>query len=202
MYERAMAELVLTERQRISEKLRMVRLEAIERTMAHVHSEALDRGDDNNEAGAALVAGVAAALLDRDEAIDWLMRAIAVAARDQHFEFLWKAHLNLAQIALVSSGLRAGAELHAQEAERILRRDLDRRTSHLGEHRLALMALPLAQLHRIWRARRAARAEKLRRDYAAIEAYIGTDGALDTGRRSASPIVHVSRGDADYFLIS
>jgi tetratricopeptide (TPR) repeat protein len=201
-YERAMAELVLTERQRISEKLRMARLETIERTMSDIYSEALDRGDDNNEAGAALVAGVAAALLDRDEAIDWLMRAIAVAARDQHFEFLWKAHLNLAQIALVSSRLRAGAELHAQEAERIIRRDLDRRTSRIGEHRLALMGLPLTQLHRIWQDRRAARAERLRRDYAAIDEYIRSDGSLDAGRRSASPIVHVSHGDADYFLIS
>jgi tetratricopeptide (TPR) repeat protein len=194
-YERGMAELLMLERSGGVHR-HLSAIETLARRMERVHEISRHHGFTNEEGGAALVAGVCMALLGCAEAAEWFMRVITVAGRDSHYEFLWKAHLNLAQLCLDKQEFFPAADLHAQEAERILRMDLNRRSDTTLPHRLALLALPLAQLHRVWVKRDVDRARQLRVDFPIAE------GFVTRKRRNEAGIVHVSRGESDFFLIS
>jgi tetratricopeptide (TPR) repeat protein len=118
---------------------------------------------------AALVAGACSAVLQQwPQAARWWMKAVDIGMRDEHDEFLWKSHVNLAQLLTDSPNPNAGAaELHAQEAERLIRVDLERRGSDDARRR-SFYAGPLLQIHRVWQELDAERAERLSSDFPEI----------------------------------
>jgi hypothetical protein len=200
-FQRAIAELLATARGRGDLAARARELAADAQA---VHVNALREGYVHEQGGASLVAGVCCAIGEEPEAARWLMHSIRVSHTSHLLEFLWKAHLNLGQLCLeLPPQAREGAGQHAEAAQRILTADLERRSREDDRrHRRALYLLPLAQLARVWDALDDARGGGVRAEFPEVRAFFGPGGALRPDRHHAGQVLHATRGESDYFLLS
>jgi hypothetical protein len=158
----------------------------------------------NEESGAAIILGACCAVLRRRVALSWFSRTVAAAHRAGQLEFLWKAHLDLAQFCLTQEKtLWEGAGLHAQEAQRLIYLDLSRRRPEARLLREDFYMLALAQLTRIWSTLQDPRAHNLMRDYPRV-ADLFHDGLRDLreDRHARIQPLHISEGYNDYFMMN
>lgn len=203
-YQRAMAELVrLAGGGRRPTRGGTARLRELHAELEAVHTCSRRDGYVHEEAGAALMAGACSGLLGSGGAPAWFMHAIAVSARATLMEFAWKAHLNLAQLCLDGNlRVREGAGQHAEQAERMIRDDLERRRRDEDRrYRLALYELPMAQLARVWRHLGDRRASDLLDEFPHVNRLFH-GGEICPDRHERQQVLHVTRGPADLFLMS
>jgi hypothetical protein len=148
----------------------------------------------------ALVAGSCCAL-DRDleDAHHWFKLVITTAMRTSAYEEIWKGRLNLSQICLELE-LPAEAKVHAMEAAETLLVGLDTGSWTKRESRRTMLTWPLLQC-----IRAAPEMEKRLSPYLNC----GVDVAREqwqqrppavTRSGQAAQVLHVRRGDSDYYL--
>jgi hypothetical protein len=200
-FQRAMAELLWASRTGSGVRARARELAG---ELQAIYLTATREGYVHEQGGSALVAGVCCAVGEEPEAVSWFMRAIRTAHASYLREFLWKAHLNLAQLCLeLPAGSREGAGQHAEQAQRIMEGDLARRVAPDDlRHRRALYLLPFAQLARIWSHLGDERAGAVRAGYPEVNEFFTPDGTLRPERHRRGQVLHATRGESDYFLIS
>jgi len=171
--------------------------------LEEIYVKARREGYIHEEVGTALLVGVCHALLSSSEAIRWFKRSVSSAHRAGILEFLWKAHLNLAQVCLAQDqSLWEGAGLHAQQAQKLIDLDLSRRRDLNYVKRTYYYRLPMAQLTRIWRTLNDSRGCALVAKYPELEAFFDTNTSLIGQRHDRRQPLHVTNGDCDFFMMS
>ena len=151
---------------------------------------------------AALVCGAAAGYLcDLEEAHHWFRAAANIAVQSGLEEEIWKSRLNLAQTAFELRRVEEAA-LNAEEAADVILRGLMTGRPANREARRSLMALPLAHIVRIAGPHVIAGAVR--------EGFV-QESLLPLGDwpnrpefrgRASQQVLHVRRGDYDYFLMN
>ncbi|HEX2207695.1 MAG TPA: AAA family ATPase [Longimicrobium sp.] len=200
-FQRAIAELLWASRTGAGVR---TRARELAEELQAIYLTATREGYVHEQGGTALVAGVCCAVGEEPEAVSWFMRAIRTAHASYLREFLWKAHLNLAQLCLeLPSVSREGAGQHAEQAQRILESDLAQRVAPDDlRHRRALYLLPFAQLARIWDVLGDERAGGVRAGYPEVNGFFTPEGTLRPERHRRGQVLHATRGESDYFLLS
>jgi len=200
-YQKIIAELVGGQRQSAQDCLSCAQKNIA--LLEEVYMKARREGYVNEEVGSALLAGVCHGLLENSEAIRWFRRSISAAHRAGLLEFLWKGHLNLAQVCVAKDESEwEGAGLHAQQAQNLIDLDLSRRTGARRNTRVQYYILPLAQLMRIWTILGDERGPELANCYPEAIHARGASTKLagkHSGRRQP---LYVSSLDKDFFLMN
>jgi tetratricopeptide (TPR) repeat protein len=108
------------------------------------------QGFINEQGGSSLVIGTCFALLESHEAIHWFKTCISTSLRFGMLEFLWKAHVNMAQLCTEDfiNQLDA-AGLHAFQALELIENDLSQKEGIYHEFRYNLFLLPLDRILKI-----------------------------------------------------
>ena len=178
-------------------------------TIKHIREEAMEvysrcqKQNTKYEATlSALVCGAASALLgDLSKAHQWFRDAAALSTQSALGDEIWKARLNLAQVAL-EMGERHEAKLHAGEALEGILSGLTKGDPANRAARRALMGIPLAHVARI--AGPNVLQQPIRAgivDAAAVRHSPWETRPLSWGR-GPQQVLHVRRGDYDYFLMN
>ena len=150
---------------------------------------------------AALVAGSASAWLgELNESHVWFRSAAAMSVQARLDDEAWKSRLNLAQVAF-QGGMRTEIEINAREAVKIIRKGLDVNPAMRAARR-SLMALPLLHALRM----QAVRPAEVRAYVDATPMQWLSDWSRRppflAPRRQPQQVLHVRRGDYDYFLLN
>lgn len=200
-FQRAMAELLASTRNAAGLQ---ARARELAEELQAIYLNSVREGYVHEQGGASLVAGVCCAIGEEPEAVSWFMRAIRTSHTSYLREFLWKAHLNLAQLCLeLPPAGREGAGQHAEQAQRILEEDLVLRAEDDDRrHRRSLYLLPLAQLVRVWDALGDERAGSVRASFPDVRSFFTAGSVLRPDRHRRGQVLHATRGESDYFLIS
>lgn len=151
---------------------------------------------------AALVAGAASAYLrELAAAHEWFRNAAELATQACLGDEIWKSRLNLAQVGF-EMGEREEARLNAREALDGILDGLRKGESTNRLARRALMALPLAHVARILDA--SALQDGIREGVIDAEAtrFSNWKRRPPSQGRGPQQVLHVRRGDNDYFLMN
>lgn len=156
------------------------------------------------ECGSALAIGGFYAVIGKLEAKSWLKKLIEIAQNYNVLNYLWRAHLNLAQFCLDNKISEEGAGHHAQHAQQILDNDLTRRKGIDFEKRVNFYKLPLLQLIRIWRNLKDNRADLITNSFPHLKDYFEKNDPykLVEFRQAPEQIISLQNGQSNYFLTS
>ena len=83
-------------------------------------------GFKQEQVAAGLMTAISLSLLDQAAAVRWYMETIEISFQSNNLEWLWRAHLNLAQFLMKDEGGEA-CLFHANRALQLLLSDLERR---------------------------------------------------------------------------
>jgi tetratricopeptide (TPR) repeat protein len=151
---------------------------------------------------AALVCGAAAGYLrELEEAHHWFRIAATISVQSSLKEEIWKARLNLAQIAL-EMGKTDEAVLHAEEAADIILEGLMAGRREHRKQRRSLMQLPIAHVVNIAGTqiiRSALRSGLVPDPYPTLLKWDERPHFCD---RASQQVLHVRRDQYDYFLMN
>jgi tetratricopeptide (TPR) repeat protein len=107
-------------------------------------------GFKQEQVAAGLMMAICLSLLDKATAVRWYMETIEVSFQSNNLEWLWRAHLNLAQYLLRHGDSESGI-FHASQALQLLLTDLGRRKPEERTWKYRHLLHPLTRLSELLR---------------------------------------------------
>lgn len=177
-----------------------LRVAEIRERAAGLHYLCQERASLYEAALVALAAGSCCAMGgDLEDAHHWFRLTVTTAMRTSAYEEVWKGRLNLGQVCL-ELNLPAEAELHATEAAKTMLVGLDAGSWSKRASRRAMLTWPLLQCIRV-----APALEGRLSSYLTLGMDVARERWLERPRAAAksgpaTQVLHVRRGDSDFYL--
>jgi tetratricopeptide (TPR) repeat protein len=108
-------------------------------------------GFKQEQVAAGLMTAISLSLLDQAAAVHWYMETIEISFQSNNLEWLWRAHLNLAQFLMKDGGDREAYLFHANRALQLLLSDLQRRKAEERTWKYRHLLHPFTRLAEIFR---------------------------------------------------
>lgn len=154
--------------------------------------QAILYGFKQEQVAATLMLGVCLSLLADHSAVQWYMQCIEIAFHSNNLEWLWRAHLNLAQ-HLTAGRDKDSRLFHCQRAAQLLADDLQRRSPAEAQWRKRHLARPLARIATILPPTEL----RMLRDYIPDPAHLSKPNAHNALFRDQ--IVFIWSGESEYY---